>query len=139
LYQNKFTATNTLGQLVQVNTRGKLITKNLNLSDKHYLKTTSKTLVSMIENKLNIKSRTVDLDYGEYTAPKVFYLNDKIYVSTTDLQSKKVYLFDSQAKSIPNFPIYGTSAAELQKLDKESGLELITQSDTKNIIVYKLH
>jgi hypothetical protein len=139
LYQNKFTATNTLGQLVQVNTRGKLITKNLNLSDKHYLKTTSKTLVSMIENKLNIKSRTVDLDYGEYTAPKVFYLNDKIYVSTTDLQSKKVYLFDSQAKSIPNFPIYGTSAAELQKLDKESGLELITQSDAKHIIVYKLH
>lgn len=139
LYQNKFTATNTLGQLVQVDTRGKLITKNLNLTDKHHIETTSKTLVSMTENKLNIKSRTVDLDYGEYTAPKVFYLNDKIYITTTDLQSKKVYLFDSQAKPIPNFPVFGTSAAELQKLDKNSGLELITQSDTKNIVVYKLH
>ena len=139
LYQNKFTTTNTLGQLVQVDTKGKLNTKNLNLTDNHHLETTSKTLVSMTENKLNIKSRTVDLDYGEYTAPRMFYLNDKIYVTTTDLQSKKVYLFDSQAKSIPNFPVFGTSAAELQKLDKDRGLELITQSDGKNIVIYKLH
>ncbi len=139
LYQNKFTSTNTLGQLIQVDTQGKLSTKNLNLTDKHHIETTSKTLVSMTENKLYIKSRIVDLDYGEYTAPRIFYLNDKIYVTTTDLQSKKVYLFDSQAKPIPNFPVFGTSAAELQKLDKETGLELITQSDDKNIVVYKLH
>lgn len=139
LYQNKFTTTNTLGQLVQVDTKGKLSTENLNLTEKHHIETTSKTLVSMTENKLNIKSRYVDLDYGDYTPPRIFYLNDKIYITTTDLQSKKVYLFDSQAKPIPNFPIFGTSSAELQMLDKERGLELITQSDTKNIVVYKLH
>ncbi|MDH7911765.1 ribonuclease HII [Winogradskyella sp. SYSU M77433] len=139
LYKNKFTTTNTLGQLVQVDTKGKLSTTNLNLTDKHSLETTSKTLVTMTENKLNIKSRTVDLDYGEYTKPKIFYLNDKIYISTTDLQAKKVYLFDSQAEPIPNFPVFGTSEADLQKLDRESGLELITQSDDNNIVVYKLH
>ena len=139
LYQNKFTGTNTLGQLVQVDTRGKLSTKNLKLTDKHKIETTSKTLVTMTENKLVIKSRTVDLDYGDYTAPKIFYLNDKIYVSTTDLQSKKVYLFDSQAKPIANFPVFGTSTAELQELDKDKGLELITQSDNKTLVVYKIH
>jgi hypothetical protein len=139
LYKNKFTTTNTLGQLIQVDTKGELSTKNLNLIDKHHLQTTSKTLVTMRENQLKIKSRTIDLDYGDYTDPKIFYLNDKIYVTTTDLQSKKVYLFDSQAKSIPNFPIFGTSAAELQKLDKSKGLELITQSDDKSIVIYKLH
>ena len=139
LYQNKFTTTNTLGQLIQVDTKGQLSTKNLNLTDKHKIATTSKTLVSLTENKLNIKSRTVDLDYGDYTAPKIFYLNDKIYVTTTDLQSNKVYLFDSQAKAIPNFPVFGTSIAELQKLDKDNGLELITQSDPKTIVVYKLN
>ncbi|MBV7270602.1 ribonuclease HII [Winogradskyella luteola] len=139
LYKNKFTTTNTLGQLVQVDSKGRLNTKNLNLTDKHHLETTSKTLVTMTENKLNIKSRTIDLDYGDYTAPKIFYLNDKIYVTTTNLQTKKVYLFDSQAKSIPNFPVFGTSTAELQKLDKDKGLELITQADNKTIVVYKLH
>tara|TARA_R110002111_G_scaffold123359_4_gene187396 strand:- start:14798 stop:17161 length:2364 start_codon:yes stop_codon:yes gene_type:complete len=139
LYQNKFTTTNTLGQLIQVDTQGKLGTKNLNLSDKHKITTTSKTLVSLNENRLIIKSRTIDLDYGDYTEPRIFYLNDKIYVTTTDLQSKKVYLFDSQAKSIPNFPVFGTSSATLEKLDNDKGLELITQSDDKTIVVYKLH
>ena len=139
LYQNKFTTSNTLGQLVQVDTKGKLTTKNLNITDKHHIATTSKTLVSLTENKLNIKSRTVDLDYGDYTAPRIFYLNDKIYITITDKQSKKVYLFDSQAKPISNFPVFGISAAELQKLDKDKGLELITQADAKTLVVYKLH
>ena len=139
LYQNKFTTSNTLGQLIQVDTRGKVSTKDLNLTEKHKITTTSKTLVSLRENRLIIKSRTIDLDYGEYTEPRIFYLNDKIYVTTTDLQAKKVYLFDSQAKSIPNFPVFGTASATLEKLDNESGLELITQSDDKTIIVYKLH
>ena len=139
LYQNKFTTTNTLGELIQVDTKGGLSSKNLNLTDKHKIATTSKTLVSLRENRLIIKSRTIDLDFGEYTAPRIFYLNDKIYVTTTDLQSKKVYLFDSQAKSIPNFPVFGTASATLEKLDGERGLELITQSDEKTIVVYKLH
>ena len=139
LYQNKFTTTNTLGELIQVDTKGGLSSKNLNLGDKHNIATTSKTLVSLRENRLLIKSRTIDLDYGDYTEPRIFYLNDKIYVTTTDLQSKKVYLFDSQAKSIPNFPVFGTASATLEKLDGERGLELITQSDEKTIVVYKLH
>ena len=139
LYQNKFTTTNTLGQLIQIDTKGNLSTKNLNLTDKHKIETTSKTLVSLRENRLIIKSRTIDLDYGEYADPKIFYLNDKIYVTTTDLQSKKVYLFDSQAKSIPNFPVFGTASATLEKLDNDNDLELITQSDDKTIVVYKLH
>ena len=139
LYKNKFTTTNTLGQLVQVDTKGKLNTTNLNLSNQHQLETTSKTLVLMTENQLKIKTRTIDLDYGDYTSPRIFYINDKIYVTITDLQSKKVYLYDSQAKPIANFPVYGTSAAELQQLDSEKGLELMTQSDDKTIIVYKIH
>lgn len=139
LYKNKFTTSNTLGQLVQVDTRGRVNLTNLNLTDKHSLVTTSKTLVSLNENKLQIKSKIIELDYGEYTSPRIFYLNDKIYVTTTDLQTKKVYLFDSQAKRISNFPVFGTSAAEMQKLDNEKGLELITQSDDKNLVIYKLY
>ncbi len=138
-YKNTFTTTNTSGKLVQVNTKGYITKTDLNLPENHNLVTTSKTLVTLSENKLKIKSKTIDLDYGDYTPARIFYLNDKIYVTTTDLQAKKVYLFDSQAKPIPNFPVFGTTAAELQNLDKEQGLELITQADDKTIIVYKLN
>ena len=139
LYQNKFTTTNTLGELVQVDTQGKQSSENLNLTDKHKINTTSKTLVSLKENRLTIKSRKIDIDYGDYTAPRIFYLNDKIYITTTDKQSKKVYLFDSQAKSIANFPVFGVAAATLEELDNDIGLELITQSDDQTIVVYKLN
>ncbi|WP_411895880.1 hypothetical protein [Winogradskyella sp. A2] len=139
LYQNKFTTTNTLGQLVQVNTKGNISTNQLGLTDGHSIDATTKTLVTLNENKLQIRFKTVDLEYGDYTNPKIFYLNDKIYVTTTDMQAKKVYLFDSQAKPIPNFPVYGTSEAILTKLDADKNLELITKSDSKTILTYKLH
>lgn len=139
LYQNQFTTTNNLGQLIQVNTKGQLNKKPLGLNKNHSIESTSKTLVSLSENKLNIKNKTIDLDYGDYTRPSIFYLDDKIYISLTDKQAKKIYLFDSQGKLVPNFPIYGISAPELQNLDTNNGLELITRSDSKTLTVYKLN
>ena len=139
LYKNLFTTTNTLGELIQVNTKGTITRKNLNLRENHDITSTSKTLVSLDENTLNIKSRSINLDYGDYTKPRIFYLNDKIYITTSDLQTKKVYLFDSQAQKIPNLPIFGSSSAELQKLDNNRSLELITLADNKTVIVYSLN
>lgn len=139
LYQNKFTSSTKLGQLIQIDTKGKLTKTALNLPEDHALSTTSKTLVSLTENILNIKSRRVNLDYGNYSPPRIFYLNDKIYITVTDLEAKKVYLFDSQAKPIPNFPVYGTSAAVLENIDGDSALELVTQDGIDQVLVYKIY
>lgn len=139
LYQNKFTTLNKDGQLVQVDTKGGINIKDIGLKPDSKLKTTSKTLVALDDNKLKIKSKSIDLDFGNYTPPEIFYLNDKIYVTTTDLQTKKIYMFDSQAKLLPNFPIYGTTSATLKNLDKKRDLELITQSDEKTLLVYKIN
>lgn len=139
LYNNKFTTTNTAGQMIQVDTNGKLNIRDLNLPENHTINSTSKTFVSMYENILNIKSKTLDLDFGNYTKPEIFYLNNKIYVSTTDLQAKKIQLFNSQAKPINNFPIFGSSKIALENIDKEPGLEIITQSDSKTILAYSIN
>lgn len=139
LYQTKFTTSTTLGQLIQINTKGKTKTTDLNVPEAHHLTTTSKTLVTMTENQLSIKSRKVTLDYGDYTAPRIFYLNDKIYISTTDKEAKKVYLFDSQGKAIPNFPVYGTSAATLENMDDDRPLELVTQDGPDKVLVYEIN
>ena len=138
LYQNKFTTTNTIGELIQVNTKGELNKKALNLIDNHSIEATSKTLVTLSDNKLTIRSRSIDLEYGEYTAPKIFYFNDKIYVTITDLQAKKVHLFDSQTKPIANFPVFGTSDSEIQ-LNKDKSLMLVTQTDAKTISAYTIN
>ena len=139
LYQNKFTTLTNTGQLAQVNTDGHINLKPFDLDTNSNINTTSKTLVAMSDNKLKIKSKILDLDFGNYTMPRIFYLYDKIYISTTDLDAKKVFIYDSQGKLLPNFPVFGTASIELQNLDKKRGLELITQSDNKTIIVYKIN
>ena len=139
LYENKFTATTVKGDLIQIDENGKMSSLNLNLGEKHSLAATSKTLVTMSDNILNIKSHRVELDFGVYTAPKIFYLKDKIYVSVTDLQTKKVYLFDSLGKEISNFPVFGNSTIELDNIDNGRGLEFVTKGDSNSILIYQMN
>ncbi len=136
-YKNTFSTTTSNGELVQVNLKGTVSKQSLNLTNSHFIETTNKTLVTLAENKLTIKQKSTELDYGNYTHPKIFYLNDKIYVSLTDLQAKKVYLFDSQLKPINNFPIYGNSAIDLANIDIDNNLEIVTKGEHNSIIVYQ--
>lgn len=139
LYKNKFTTTTNKGKLVSVDTKGNTATQNVNSSENHSLTTTSKTLVFQTENKLTIKSKTLDLDFGNYTKPQLFYINDKIYVAITDLQSQKVYLFDSQAKLLYNFPVYGNSPIDIDNIDKDRNLEFTTKGDPNSILLYQIN
>ena len=139
LYNNTFTTTSESGDLVSVNPLGNVSSRNLNLSNNHFIETTSKTLVTQSENKLFIKNKTTELDFGNYVNPKIFYINDKIYVSTTDLQSHKIYLFDSASKLLPNFPVYGNSTIELDNIDKDKNLEFVTIGESNAIILYQIN
>ncbi|MDO6761340.1 ribonuclease HII [Tamlana sp. 2_MG-2023] len=138
-YNNNFTTTTETGDLISVDTRGGVSIKNLNLTKNHNLETTSKTLVAQTENKLLIKDKTTELDFGQYSKPGLFYINDKIYVSTTDLHANKVYLFDSQSELLPNFPVYGNGPIELQQIDKDNRLEFVTKGDANSIILYQIN
>ncbi len=139
LYYNKFTTTTKDGKLVSFNTNGTSSTQNLNLGSKHHLATTTKTLVAQTDNKLTIKNKTLDLDFGNYDIPKLFYIHDKIYVSVTDLQTQKVYLYDSNGKLQNNFPVYGNSAIVLDNLDKDNNLEFVTKGEDNTIIIYQIN
>ncbi len=137
LYKDLFTTTNRNGDLVQVNTSGSVSKQSLNLDKNHAVTATSKTIATLSENNLTIKQNTFELDFGNYTNPIIFYINDKIYVSVTDLQAKKVYLFDSLAKIQNNFPVYGNSAIDFKNIDKDSNLEFVTIGDGNSIIIYQ--
>ena len=139
IYNNKFTTTSEDGNLISIDENGNVAPQNLNISELHNIDATSKTLVAQYENKLRIKDRIIELDYGSYSKPKIFYINDKIYVTVTDLQAQKVYLFDSQAKLLPNFPVYGSSQIVLDKIDTDHNLEFITKGESNSILIYKIN
>ncbi|MFD2099583.1 ribonuclease HII [Flagellimonas iocasae] len=139
LYKNKITVTNKTGVLHQIDTNGKLTATNFNLNKDHGMYATSNTLVLMDDNVLSIKGKKVELDLGVYTKPKIFYIYDKIYVSVTDIQNQKIYLYDSQAEPISNFPVYGSSLIDLTDMDNDKKLELVAKDQDNSIIVYKIN
>lgn len=139
VYKNKFVTTDKKGTLYQIDPYGKITKKNFNLNKDHGLDATSNSLVLMNDNILNIKGRKIELDLGVYSKPKIFYIYDKIYVGVTDLQNQKGYLFDSQAKPIPNFPVFGTSLIDLSDLDNDRRLELVVKDQDNSLIVYKMN
>jgi len=138
-YNKTFTTTTEDGNIVSIDQKGNVSTKLPKLNKNHHLATTAKTLVAQNENILRIKSKTLELDLGNYSPIQLFYIKDKIYVSVTDLQSQKVLLFDSQAKAIENFPVYGNSTIDLDNIDKDSSLEFITKGDANSILLYEIN
>ena len=82
--------------ITKVNTKGALTRSPIKNEIKTNITATSKTLVKLAENILTIKNNKIVLDYKNYTKPKIFYINDKLFISTTDLQTQRVLLFDSK-------------------------------------------
>ncbi|MHA7830577.1 MAG: ribonuclease HII [Flagellimonas sp.] len=139
LYKNKFSVTNKTGVLHQIDTNGKLTATNFNLNPDHGFYATSNTLVFMDDNVLSIKGRKVELELGVYSKPKIFYIYDKIYVGVTDIQNHQIYLFDSQAEPIPNFPVFGSSLIDLTDMDNDKKLELVAKDQDNSLIVYTIN
>jgi hypothetical protein len=136
-YKNSFTTTSSNGELIQIDLNGSLSNQQLNLDPDHAIDATSKTLTTLSENRLSIRQNNLELDFGDYTNPKIFYLYDKIYVSITDRQAQKIHLYDSQGRPINNFPVYGNSTIDLDNIDNDQKLEFVTVGESNSIILYK--
>ena len=139
LYKNNFIATDKKGTLYSIDTKGKISKTKLNYSEDHGIDATMKTLVTNNENILSIKGKNVTLDLGVYTHPHIFYVHDKIYVSVTDIQSQKVYLFDSNALPIENFPVFGYSMIDLDDIDNDRKIEFVCKDQENAIVLYKIN
>ena len=137
-YENRFITTNELGQLVKIDQNGKVIREDLNLTDNHKIDATPKTLVTLSENELSIKGKKITLDFGLYTRPQIFYLNNKVYVGLTDTQASRVFLFDSNGELLPGFPVYGTSLMDLGNAYNDSKPELVVQGSDNTLLLYEL-
>lgn len=137
-YRGRFVSTNKSGDLLKISEKGNIQKENLRLSENHQIDATIKSLVSLSENILNIKGNKVNLDFGLYSAPEIFYINNKIYVSVTDTQAHKVYLFDSSGKLFPGFPIYGNSRVDMANADRDASPELVVKGEDDSVLLYEI-
>ncbi|MEC8635983.1 MAG: ribonuclease HII, partial [Bacteroidota bacterium] len=138
-YLNTFATTDQKGHLIQVDNKGNIVASSLNLKPNHRIDATTKTLVTLSENTLNIKGIPVKLPYGKYTPPKIFYLNNTLYYSTTNSEDQKVYLFYSNGEAVKGFPVYGKSAVDISNSDKDKALEMVVATEENSILIYEIN
>jgi len=137
LNENQFVSTSADGKLIRIDEQGKIKKEDLTAGNNLFLVASENTLVTLSENILTIDKKVITLDFGLYTAPKIFKVKGKTYISVTDTQANRVYLFDENAELLPNFPVYGTSAIDLNNIDSGNNLEFVVKGEENTILVYK--
>ncbi len=137
-YRDGFAFSERGGSLVRIDTRGRVSRTDLNLGPEHGMDATTKTLAFMDDNRFRVKGNRKELDLGVYTAPRIFYLYDIIYVSVTDLQSQQVYLFRSTAAPVPGFPVEGSGPADMADMDNDRNPEIAVPFRDNAIRVYRI-
>ena len=65
-------------------------------------------------------------------------MNNKIYVSVTDTQTNKIYMYDSNGIILPRFPVYGMSSIDIADIDNDNKPEFTVQGDNNAILLYKI-
>lgn len=137
-YRNGFAFTDRKGNLIRIDTRGKVSRTSLNLGPDHGMDASSKTMTLMDDNRFRVKSNEKELELGVYTPPQLFYINDIIYVAVTDLQSQQVHVFRSTAEALAGFPIEGSGLTDMADMDNDRQVELLTPYRKNSIRVYRV-
>jgi len=136
LYDNQFTSTTKKGELVQINEAGEVTISKPKFETSHQINAINTVLAVISENELHINEVVKKLDYGVYTKPQIFELGEDIYISITDQQANKVYLFTAHGELVSSFPVFGTSKIDLIK-DTNQKLNLLVKGEDNSILIYE--
>lgn len=114
---------------------GKISSQKLDVGRNYWFAINGQVKVTLDENLLRINGKLAELPLGVYTRPQLFNVKRDTYVTITETQEKKVYVFDQNGKILNGFPVYGTSAAAI---DSGSGNNIIvaTKGDSNSLILY---
>ena len=115
---------------------GKTTTLSLDVSSNYSFIIKGTTKVTLDDNLLRIKGKLVELPFGIYTKPKLFFANKTTYISITETQENKVYVYDSAGSLIKGFPVFGTSVASIANGSKKGVLKIIVMGEKKEILAY---
>ena len=135
-HKGNLVSANSAGQLVFVDENGN-VEKRGNTSEADLkISATENILASISENILKINEKEITLDYGLYTAPKIFQLKGKNYITVTDTQAQRLLVFDENANLLPGFPVYGNSAANMAA--GKDNILITVKGEENSVLVYEM-
>ena len=136
--KNSFITIDKSNNLVRMNLNGEVSIKPLPLDTPYLITASNNILVTMSENILTINENIIELPFGNYTKPKILTGTKQDYVSITDKDQDKIYLFDSQSKLIADFPVFGTSTINFS-IDEKKEKIITSLGESNEILVYSIN
>ncbi len=112
---------------------GKVSSQKLDVGNNYWFTILGNIKVTLDDNLLRINGKLTELPLGLYTKPQIFSISRNSYVTITETQEKKVYVFDKNGNLLNGFPVYGTSAATMGEANPKN---LVVKGEANNVVYY---
>lgn len=130
--RNSFLTIDNDNNLVRISLNGKISKKPLPLESKYSITSNNKNTVYISENILNINNKNIEIKYGNYSKPILF---NNEFISVTNFDESKIYLFDTNGDAVDHFPIFGNSIIDYST-DNEKNKLITVCGDKNEILTY---
>ena len=130
-YKGMITFTTQEGKQFFIDTNGGIRSESLGINAPHFFDCVKDIPVLLSSNILTINQKKIELHFAEYTRPRFHQVGEHILISVTDLQNYKLYVFNSEGESLPDFPIFAASQAAITS---ENGKLIFAFLKEKNVL-----
>ena len=120
------------GKLHYIDSQGGMRQENLSVGAAHYFAVQGDTRVVLDGNSLYINQKKISLPYADYARPRLISTQKGLLIAVLDEQNHQLYLFSREGETLPGFPIYALSQADVSV---EQGKWLLTYLKDENQII----
>jgi len=119
----------------RITAKGNVSKKALEVGGGYWLTTKGTTKATLDENLLRINGKLVELPFGIYTTPSIYIANRKTYITVTETQENKVYMYTKGGELVAGFPVFGSSSVEVINNRREN--HVLTTGNKNEILLYQ--
>ncbi len=116
---------------------GQITSQNLDVTSQYWFTISGNMKVTLDDNLLRIDGKLTELPVGVFQKPQIFTVNNKRYIAVTEIEEKKVYVFDKAGTLLKHFPVYGSSQVDLGDANRNQKLNILVKGQENEILLYQ--
>ena len=88
---------------------------------------------------LRIDQHFIELPLGNYLGPQVFKFGNKLRTVMIDQDTQNIFVYNSEGRLLKNLPFFGRSMVDIADTNSNGKLELVTQGQDNEVLIYNLN
>lgn len=123
----------------RISQEGKVSSQKLEVGSSYWFAIHGNVKATLDDNLLRINGKLTELPLGLYSRPQIYTMHRNAYITLTETQEKKVYVFDRNGELLNGFPIYGTSAAGMGEGSAKNAKNIVVKGGPDSVILYTIN